>query len=304
MANHISDASVEFGKDAPASSANGFSLTRKIAWFASIGGILLGALLFFMYLSGQPSGTVSGRILSASSGMPIPDVMVVADSDIPSSERGFADYARTDEEGRFKLQAMAGDVSIRAWKPKYALDGVIIKDRSDRDVIIKLREMTATNWTEGHRDSWDIEEKHGFSFKLGRPVADSANADIVVSQDPAEPTEAYIEAQGSGGVAFQAETSFYNSPDAPVTGYEKRARVERSRFGLYFVRTSDGGHYGKFRLFVLAGETPGLRRYLDLKEAEIQWAFQHDGTRNLEIIPGKRFPFPVEKFGLSRDSLR
>jgi hypothetical protein len=294
---------MELGKDAPASAANGSSTIRKIAWIGSIGGTLLGALLLFIYLSGQPSGTVRGRILSASSKMPVPDVMIVADSDIPSSERGFADYARTDEEGKFKLKAMAGDVSIRAWKPKYALDGAIVKDRSDREVIIELREMTATNWTEGHRDSWDIEKKQGFSFKLGRPVADSANADIIVSQDPAEPTEAYIEAQGSGGIAFQAETDFYNSPEAPVTGYERRVRVER-RFGLYFVRTSDGSHYGKFRLFIFVVETPDLKRYLEMKEAEIQWASQNDGTRNLEIIPGKRFPFPVEKFGLSRDSLR
>jgi hypothetical protein len=108
---------------------------------------------------------------------------------------------------------------------------------------------------------------------------------------------------GQGGLIYQPydnNADFYNTPEAPVAGYEKRLPLNRG-MGLYYVRTRDGQHYAKVRLM------SGLKttsKGSDFSYYWIQLAYQPDGTRSLEIQPSSDLPFPVEKFGISRQSLR
>jgi hypothetical protein len=67
-----------------------------------------------------------------------------------------------------------------------------------------------------------------------------------------------------------------------------------SRAGLYFLRTRDGRHYAKFRLMVSAVKTPKGSEYLDW--ARMIWAYQPDGTRNLEIVRNAPIPYPFSEF--------
>jgi hypothetical protein len=72
--------------------------------------------------------------------------------------------------------------------------------------------------------------------------------------------------------------------------------------GVFYAITRDGKHYAKVRLitpaFKLADKPDRFIVY------GVQWAYQPDGTRNLEIAIGKEYMFPFERFGLKRDSLK
>jgi hypothetical protein len=63
------------------------------------------------------------------------------------------------------------------------------------------------------------------------------------------------------------------------------------------VRTRDGKHYAKVRLIRGVKQT---NQGEDHSAYWLQYAYQADGTRNLEITINREYGFTFEKFGLKR----
>lgn len=284
---------------------------RLLKWieYILVAGLVGGVLFLAAQFVQSRTVTISGKVISANTKMPISDVMVAVESGMPDEETGFGSYVKTDGGGKFAAKAK-GKVSISVWKPGYAMHGTYAGyafTLLDREIIIEIRELTPTNWITEHDAFYKLKPSHGFSFSLGQVVNGSnPDVDILVVQNADDLSTAIIEAQGEGRIIFQPfddKVDFYNSPEAPSTGYQKQTPINLSQPGLYFVRTRDGKHYAKFRLLVDLVHPPSGPSYLDLETARLLWAYQPDGTRNLEVKPGKDLPFPLGKFGIKRESL-
>lgn len=262
--------------------------------------------------------TFSGRVISRHTGAPVPDALVAVESDVGyplldvflGDRPAFASYVRTDQEGRFVAEAKGSWVSVRAWKSGHAMVGVLYGSaisRRFRENVIKMRELSQTSWVSKRDGFHSFAPGTGFSFSQGITVpGDSPHADFVIRQDQNEKTTAYLEAQGEGGLIFQPfneEVDFYNSPEAPATGYEKRVEVNQTDMGLYFLLTRDGRHYAKFRFIAPVSIPPEGAAYLALESTQLIWAYQPDGTRNLEIEPDRGIPFPFHRFEVDVRSL-
>jgi hypothetical protein len=255
------------------------------------------------------SDHISGKVVSAETMMPVEDALVYVNSGMSYEEVGLNIYSRTDSKGKFKAK-VRGTVSVRVWKPGYAIRSVNLGPASDatgRENILELRPLTSSNWIKEHDDFVELKYGSGFSFRLGKVVSgDSADADLVLTKDVTDETNAYVVALGEGGIIFQSwdeKVDFDNSPAAPLTGYERSEKLNRPEQGLYFLRTRDGKHYAKFRLLIGVVESPDGSTHLELNESRFIWAYQPDGTRNLEIGPSRKLSFPLEEFGIKRDSL-
>jgi hypothetical protein len=279
---------------------------HKSVWIAGLAAALLVLGSVFALLR---FATIYGRVISANSKQPIQGAMIYIHSGMPYEEDGINTYATTDADGKFMANAR-GEVHIRVWKPGYALRVIntgYLVTALRREIIIEVRELTSTNLVLEHPEIYDLSATNGFSFVRGAPVnGDAHDADIVIVPDQVNKTAAMIEGRGEGGILFQPygeKVDFYNSPEAPQTGYRESVRVNDLRPGIYFVKTRDGKHYAKLSLTVYVAEAPNGARYLDLKQSKLWWAYQPDGSRNLEIDPGKALNFPVEEFGLKRELL-
>jgi len=251
---------------------------------------------------------ISGRVLSLTTGLPISGALVSVESGNDFDDMG--DYVKTDESGKFTARAKGSWVSVNAWKQGYAMNGALYGyalGRIGRENVIHLRELTLTNRLDEHDEFYTLSPGTGFSFSAGKPVkGDSLEADFVITQNPNKKSVAFIEAPGEGGIQSQLinETiDFYNSPVAPVEGYQWRIAVPSYEGTLYFLRMRDGLHYAKFRFMTSVARPPQGAEYVDLENVRLIWAYQSDGTRNLEINPSKKMPFPFHMFGLNRDSI-
>ena len=278
---------------------------RIIVLVAAAGGVI--GLLFMVFAS--PAVHISGKVVSQDAKRPIGDVMVMVESIPPlHDEKGFHSFVRTDQNGNFVAEAMiSADVVVSAWKPGYAIKRIFAGKALTllhHDTVIELREMTATNWVPEHEDREGFGPGSAFSFKLGRIVdADSPAADLVLIRRSENPGGVYIEARANGGIAFEqigTGVDFYNTPEGPLAGYSLGLPFNPDQPGVYYVRTRDGGHYAKVRLLTGFKQTATGS---DHSYFWLQWAYQPDGTRDLEIRPSREFPFPVEKFGFRRESL-
>jgi len=245
---------------------------------------------------------LSGKVISAKTKMPVSDALVAVESGNPNDEIGMGDYVKTDSNGQFTAQAK-GEAGARAWKSGYAMASVAlgsVRNWWRKEIVIELRELTADNLISEYYPYQGFGIGDGFSFLLGKVVsADSPAADIKLAST-ANTNVITLEALGAGGIVFQPYaqgTDFYNTPEAPETGYARQWRIDSKQIGLYYVRTRDGRHFAKVRL-VLAATDPNKITYWP------QWAYQPDGTRHLEIAVGKEYQFPFEKFGLQRESLK
>lgn len=275
------------------------------------GALFLLAALFFVF---RPV-TISGRIISADTKTPLSDVLVAVESGTNYEDSTLGSYVRSDKDGRFTATAKGMWVSIRAWKYGYAMNGInygYAFPHIGRESVIELRKMTETNWLPAHDTLFKFKPGDGFSFALGKVVdGNSPDADVVISQNKTSATIVFIEARGEGGIILQPindEVNFPNSPEAPLTGYEKSALYDRSdsqsEGKFYFVRTQDGKHYAKFWLNIDLVMQPSGDAYLDFDmNTRMQWVYQPDGTRNLEVAPSKEMAFPFYKFGLKSESL-
>lgn len=275
------------------------------------GALLLLAVLFFVF---RPV-TISGRIISADTKTPLSDVLVAVESGTNYEDSALGSYVRSDKDGRFTAKAKGTWVSIRAWKYGYAMNGInygYAFPLVGRESVIELRKMTETNWLSAHDKFFKLKPGDGFSFASGKVVdANSPDADVVISQNKVSATSVLIEARGEGGVILQPvndEVNFPNSPEAPLTGYEKSALYDRSdsqsEGEFYFVRTHDGKHYAKFWVNIDLVMQPSGETYLAFDmDTRMQWVYQPDGTRNLEVAPSEEMSFPLYKFGEAQESL-
>jgi hypothetical protein len=260
----------------------------------------------------QGSSELSGVVLASGTKSPLADALVAVESADPQADQAFGSYSRTDSGGRFTASIEGDLVSVKVWKQGYAPGGSVIDGGSaSKGVAIELREMTQTNWVSNHEDFYELKPGTGFSFALGKVVGDnSPEADIIISQTLEDRTVALIEARGDGGIVFQpyeGGVDFYNSPEAPLTGYKTSERFDPSRNpsedGLYFVRTRDGKHYAKFRISISFGKSAKGKERLDFDlPSRLIWSYQSDGTRNLEVAPDKKMAFPFYKFTAEIDS--
>lgn len=284
------------------------SLARLACMFGLIVAILCVSGLAFLADFGK-SVYVSGKVVSAETMMPIQGALVYVHSGTSYEEEGLNEYARSDSQGNFKAKAR-GTASVRVWKPGFAIRGMNVGSVSDaprRPIIVELRPLTSTNWVMEHDEFVELKYGSGFCLKLGKVVnGDSADADFVLMKDVNDETNAYINAPGEGGIVFQRwdeKVDFDNSPSAPLTGYERSQKLVRAQSGFYYSRTRDGKHYAKFRLLINLVESPDGSTHLGLNESRLIWAYQPDGTGNLEIAPSRKLSFPLEKFGINRESL-
>jgi hypothetical protein len=253
---------------------------------------------------------ISGRVVSSTTGLPVGDALVAVQSGNEFEETGTSEHVRTDQFGNFTARARGSSISISAWKRGYALGGTRYGSplgRLGRENVIRLRELTPTTRIEEHDEFYALVPGTGFSFSTGKRVkGDSPEADFVVTQYPNKRSVAFIEAQGEGGIQSQViteATDFYNSPFAPIAGYQRRIAIPSEEATLYFLRTRDGGHYAKFRFMALIVMPPQGSEYVDLESVRMIWAYQSDGTKNLEIIPSEKMPFPFYGFGLNPNSI-
>jgi hypothetical protein len=113
-----------------------------------------------------------------------------------------------------------------------------------------------------------------------------------------------VEALGDGGLVYQEYgegIDFYNTPEAPISGYSRQLPADTGAMGVFYALARDGKHYAKVRL---RSGAPKRTKLDDLSAYFMQWAYQPDGTRSLEIAVGKEYMFLFERFGLKRDSLK
>lgn len=249
---------------------------------------------------------ISGKVVSSRDRVPVKGALVSLEGVIDFEEVGTHDYVRTDENGRFTAKAW-GIVVLRAWKNGYAMRDIQLgkaRDLVGQEISIELRELQSFNSVPiaVNREGMRIGE--GFSFDSGKVVdGDSSEADIRISVSKTE-TERFLEAVGDGGVYFQAFSvgnDFYNTPEAPREGYSKKAQIISDTPGIFYVRARDGKHYAK--VYLIRGVKPTAQGE-DHTAYWLRWAYQPDGTRNLEIAINEEYNFPFEKFGLLRDALR
>lgn len=254
------------------------------------------------YCPSRPT-VISGQIVTADTNVPLSNVFVAVES-VTHDERGFGDYVKTDGNGKFQAEIRGRQVSIKAWKPGYAMNGVIIgTDVAAPPVIIDLRKLASTNLVEEQSGFYDLMPSHGFSFRLGTVLdRNSSETDVVFVQSPNDKSMIFVEAQGKGGIIAQTiseSLDYYNTPEAPQAGYEKRVKIDTRQAGLYFVRTGEGEHYAKFMLIINTVILPNGSKTLDVKGSRLIWSYQPDGTRNLEVKPSRLMPFPFHKFNAS-----
>lgn len=249
---------------------------------------------------------ISGKVVSSKDRSPVKGALVSIEGVVDLEEVGTHDYVRTDENGLFTAKAW-GIVVLRTWKTGYAMKDIQLGQAQDllgHEVLIELRELQSFNSVPVAINREGMRNNEGFSFGSGKVVdGHSPEADIKISTSKAG-TERFLEAVGDGGIYFQISSSgkdFYNTPEAPQEGYFKKAQITSETPGIFYVRTRDGKHYAKIRLIRGVKLTPQGE---DHSAYWLQWAYQQDGTRNLEIAVSKDYGFPFEKFGLVRELLR
>jgi hypothetical protein len=60
-----------------------------------------------------------------------------------------------------------------------------------------------------------------------------------------------VEALGDGGLVYQEYgegIDFYNTPEAPISGYSRQLPADTGAMGVFYALARDGKHYAKVRL--------------------------------------------------------
>jgi hypothetical protein len=259
-------------KEFKAESGTLFKRVKRVFVLCTLAVIVTGALL--LLIISWYRTTVSGKIISAKTRLPISDAMVVVESALPWEEIATDNDVRTDISGRFTTKVrINGWIRVRAWKSGYAMNGNSWESALNlpgKEIILELRELASGNYVPENNDRDGFGVHDGFSFRLGRVVKeDDPSADIKLVKD-SEKRETFIESLGEGGVFLQPYSpgvDFYNTPEAPHSGYVKRLTVNTE--GIYYVLARDGKHYAK------VGLIPGFKnspRGEDYSAYWLRWA--------------------------------
>jgi hypothetical protein len=278
---------------------------------------LFGGLVSLSVLVSKSQQTlIKGRVVSAETKAPISDVMVSVES-IISEEKSHGSFVRTDSDGRFVAEVQGDNVIVRAWKPKYLMNGLDIESAistlSSQPINIELREIEYPNLATVHDDYLRVKSNLGYSLARGELVEQtSPEADITINLNPDDNAKAsvVIESLGEGGVIYQAETETLNSVtalEAPAGGYQrqvvKKFLPHSSEGWFLFVRARDGKHYAKLVLGITTILQPDGTFYVSLDQAtRFACNYQPDGSRNLGGNPTKN-SFPFSEFGFDANSL-
>jgi hypothetical protein len=278
---------------------------KKFLLIIVVSSIIAGGAMWLTQASYLRTVVMHGKVVSATTHQPVSEVFVAVESVLPYAWEGtgLGRYVQTDMEGRFSAE-VKGDISIRAWREGYALADEAIgssRDLPATPVNIEIRELESSDLVPEYilREGFTVGD--GFSLRLGKIVSgDSQEADFrLISESNGE---RIVQALGKGGVLYQTYSrgvDFYNTPEAPSSGYLKQVQLEPDSMGLFYVITRDGEHYGKIRL--IAGGLKQTSQGSDSRAYWPQFAYQPNGTRNLEIAVCKDYIFPFEKFGLKRE---
>jgi hypothetical protein len=239
---------------------------------------------------------IYGKVISTESKEPVADAMIEVLFDSLDSDGMEQTLTRTASDGKFQTRAR-GSARIMAWKPGFQL--AWIQSRPSlfiwaNTITVPLRKLTPTNLLLIQSTDKELTPNNGFSFQEGR-ITNSTDmqADITLLLTSTARQALILRSKGKGGIRQQREGDFYSLFEAPESGYEEEVELRAGEDNIYFVRTHDGAHYAKMRLWRCCDENPHHYR--------VQWAYQSDGTRNLEIKPGKDFPFPLKEFGIQVD---
>src|SRR5215470_8533968 len=217
--------------------------------------ILIGLIAQGLRITGIVATTISGKVVSAKTGQPVPDALVVVESVLPYfwEGPGLGKYVKTEDNGRFTAEAK-GEVVIRAWKFGFAMADMSIGSGwkfAGKEVVIDIRELASSNTVpeQTHEDVMDVGD--GFSFKLGKILSeDDPEADFRLATDQRS-GKVLVEALGEGGLVYQEYSEridFYNTPEAPIQGYSKQSAANLGSIGVFYAIARDGKHYAKVRL--------------------------------------------------------
>lgn len=279
---------------------------------SAVAGVVLAALTI---LSAQCTSRREGIVVSTDTGEPIPGAFVDITSAGPFDDVETNCFVVSDERGRFVADVTWDVVSARAWKPGYALNGndssTGDSERGKNPLELRLRPLTSSALvgcrTTDFRSSIRVGE--GVNMATGEivPAADPT-ADFAILGELERPASHVIVAFGNGGLVPHTTGGYdwldfrlHNTPEAPETGYVDRSPLRCTSYGVYdlfYVRMRDGRHYGKVRLRGGMGAAGGAPSAYDLV-----FAYQPDGTRELELEIDQEFPFPLEMFGIDRKAL-
>lgn len=279
--------------------------------------VLVGAGISLRSLLSKAQRTlVTGRVVSAKTKAPVPDVMVAVES-ILSEMETYGSYVRTDGNGQFIAEIQGDYVVVSAWKPMYLMNGLTTKDAYSTlittPITIELQEIEYPNLAIVHDDIYTANSGAAYSLAQGKLVdRNSAEADITITLNPEDKTQrsVIIESQGDGGLIYQRETETYifaTALEAPADGYHRRV-VEHflphaSEGWFLFVRARDGKHYAKLALGITEILQPDGSFYVSLEElTKFRCDYQPDGSRNLASNPTK-YSFPFSEFGFDPNSL-
>jgi hypothetical protein len=260
--------------------------------------IFVGCFVVINILKPMLSLPIYGKVVTADTKAPIADALIEALSSSLDSDGMEQNLTRTRSDGRFSTKAR-GAARIMVWKPGFQVTW--IQDQPSffiwtNNITITLRKLTPTHLLSLQETDKELTPSNGFSFDDGKITSNTdAAADLIVVTMPETENSLFLKCQGKGGILFQPggeNVDLYSLYEAPQGGYEEEVQIKPGKEGIYFVRTSDGAHYAKMRLWRCCDENP-LHR--------VQWAYQPDGTRNLELKPGKNFPFPLKEFGIQVD---
>jgi hypothetical protein len=259
---------------------------------------------------------VTGRVVSAKTKAPVPDVMVAVES-ILSEVETHGSFVRTDGNGQFVAEIQGDYVVVRAWKPMYLMKGLTTKDASSTlmttPITIELQEIEYPNLAVAHADAYTAKSGAAYSLAQGKLVErNSDEADITITLNPEDQTKrsVIIESQGDGGLIYQSETEAYifaTALEAPADGYQRRVVkhfVPQASEGWFlFVRARDGKHYAKLGLGINEVLQPDGSFYVSF-DGPITFScnYQPDGSRNLASNPTK-YSFPFSQFGFDPNSL-
>jgi hypothetical protein len=89
-----------------------------------------------------------------------------------------------------------------------------------------------------------------------------------------------VEALGDGGLVYQEYgegIDFYNTPEAPISGYSRPLPADTGSKGVFYALARDGKDYAKVQS---RSGAPRRTKLDDLSAYFMQLAYPPDGTRN------------------------
>lgn len=259
--------------------------------------LMLGVLFIFQ------SSKLKGRVVTADTRQPIPKAIVLVQYRMFVGPGGSeAVFVRTGDDGTFEAKLFSTDYSVRVWKDGYAENGCHVGNcnQQNGEVVLKLREIVKSNFVEAKEGFFDFTLERGFSLVKGEVVeAESKDADIIFSSD--SNNKIFVETPGQSGICFKTmseDSNIFYAPIAPEDGcYQQKQILDLDERGVCFVKIKGGTNYAKFRVSPVGEITDrnGEKRF-SWQDWQIMWAYQPDGTRNLEIKPPTEVPYPFSDF--------